>query len=139
MAKQKKLPFPISNNNSKAPFDLIHVNIWGPLGSFLSTSTNGLHYFLTIVDDFSRYSWIHLMYQKCQTRPFIQSFFKLVATQFNLKVKILRSNNGAEFHMEDFFASQGTFHQLSCVETPQQNSIIERKHQHLHNVFFLIF
>jgi hypothetical protein len=79
------------------------------------------------------------MYQKSQTRPFIQSFFKLVATQFNLKVKILRSNNGAKFHLEDFFASQGTLHQLSCVETPQQNSIVERKHQHLHNVFFYYF
>jgi hypothetical protein len=131
MAKQKKLPFPISNNNSKAPFDLIHVDIWGP---FSQQSTNGSHYFLTIVDDFSRYTWIHLMYQKSQTRSFIQSFFKLVATQFNLKVKILRSDNGAEFNMEDFFVSQGTLHQLSCVETPQQNSIVERKHQHLLNV-----
>jgi hypothetical protein len=74
------------------------------------------------------------MYQKSQTRYFIQSFFKLVATQFNLKVKILRSDNGVEFNMEDFFASQGTLHQLSCVETPQQNSIVERKHQHLLNV-----
>jgi hypothetical protein len=131
MAKQKKLPFTISNNNSNSPFDLIHVNIWGP---FSQQSSNGSHYFLTLVDDFSKYTWIHLMYQKSQTRPFIQSFFKLVATQFNLKVKILRSDNGAEFHMEIFFASQGTLHQLSCVETPQQNSLVERKHQHLHNI-----
>jgi hypothetical protein len=32
------------------------------------------------------------------------------------------------------FSDQGTIHQLSCVETTQQNAIVERKHQHLLNV-----
>jgi len=31
LAKQKRLPFPISTSSSNKIFDLLHMDIWGPL------------------------------------------------------------------------------------------------------------
>jgi hypothetical protein len=36
--------------------------------------------------------------------------------------------------MSNFFSSKRVIHQRICVETPQQNAVAERKHQHLLNV-----
>lgn len=47
---------------------------------------------------------------------------------------MVRSDNGTEFLNKELklkFQKLGIVHQLSCVETPQQNGRAERKHKHL--------
>jgi len=79
------------------------------------------------------------MHTKAETRHIIMNFIAFIGTQFDSKVKIIRSDNGPEFLMHDFYASKGIIHQTSCVETPEQNGIVERKHQHLLNSHALSF
>jgi len=131
LAKQHRLPFSTSHTYSNHSFELIHCDIWGP---FSSSSSNGSKFFLTIVDDFTRFTWVYLMHHKSQTRMLLESFYHLIETQFNSKIKCFRTDNGSEFLMTDFFSSKGIIHQLTCVETPQQNAVAERKHHHLLNV-----
>jgi len=121
-AKQKRLPFPLSTSKSKKCFDLIHVDLWGP---YSIPSIHGHKYFLTIVDDYSRYTWIFLLKQKYEVVKILEIFVNFVQTQFETTIKAIRSDNGTEFFMTNFFANKGIIHQTSCVNTPQQNSIVE--------------
>jgi hypothetical protein len=74
------------------------------------------------------------MKQKSETRQHVKDFIQLIETQHNSKVKRVRTDNGIEFIMPQFYASKGIIHQTSCVESPEQNGRVERKHQHLLNV-----
>ena len=74
------------------------------------------------------------MKHKSETSTLIVNFCSFVETQFGVKIKCIRSDNGKEFEMLSFFNSQGIVHQTSCVYTPQQNGTVERKHQHILNV-----
>ena len=125
------MPFFASTHVSDQPFDLVHCDLWGP---FSIPIVDGYKYFLTIDDDFSRCIWIYLLKAKSNTQVLLPQFCAYVETQFNKKIKCIRTDNGTEFLLKEFFKSKGIIHQLSCVETPQQDSIMERKHQHILNV-----
>ena len=108
LAKQKRLSFPISNAIASKPFDLVHMDIWGPLHT---PTHDGHSYFLTILDEFSRCVWIFLMKNKGETRELVKSFCSMVSTQFSVSVKTIRSDQGAGFRMDSFFATHGIVHQ----------------------------
>jgi len=131
LAKQRKLPFPNSTSHAIEPFDVVHVDIWGPCAI---PSLLAYRYFLTIVDDHSRFTWLYPICNKSETRKNLTNFVAYVKNQFGKTIKVVRSDNGLEFNMVDYFDATGIVHQTSCVETPEQNGIVERKHQHLMNV-----
>jgi len=103
-AKQKRLSFPIRTSKSKKYFDLIHVDIWGPSSI---PSIHGHKYFLTIVDDYSRYIWIFPLKQKSKVVKVLENFVVFVETQFETTIKIIRSDNETEFFMTNFFVNKG--------------------------------
>ena len=74
------------------------------------------------------------MISKAETCSHIIHLVTQVEEQFNTSLKIISIDNGVEFSMYDYFSSNGIIHQITCIETPQQNGIVERKHQHLLNV-----
>jgi len=83
---------------------LIHVDIWGP---YLISSIHGHKYFLTIIDDYSRYTWIFPLKQKSEVVKVLENFVVIVQTQFETTIKIIRSDNETEFVMTNFFVNKG--------------------------------
>ena len=86
------------------------------------------------MDDHSRATWVYLMRHKSETYHYLTLFCAMVKTQFKCTVQQVRSDHGSEFisnPMQTYFQQNGIVHQLSCVDTPQQNGVVERKHRHL--------
>ncbi|XP_058746950.1 uncharacterized protein LOC131619928 [Vicia villosa] len=130
-ARQRKLPYNDSTSRALHPYDMIHFDIWGSLDI---KSLHGHSYFLIAVDDCNRYIWITLMKTKSEARQHVINFVKLIEKQYAARVKTVKTDNGPEFNMLEFYATNGIVHQTSCVESSQQNGTVKRKRQHLLNV-----
>ena len=77
MAKHSRPSFPTRSTLTTSPFELIHCDIWG---SFFVPSNSCARYFLTIVDDFTRCTWVYLMQHKSETKSHLISFCALITT-----------------------------------------------------------
>jgi len=63
---------------------------------------------------------------KSEAASIIKSFVNLIHIHFNSKMKCIRTDNGNEFLLKDFYSANDILHQNSCVGTPQQNGTVEK-------------
>ena len=126
--KSHRLPFPTQQiRRATKKLELVHTEICGPMHTDLM---NGSKYFILFIDDFSRYTWIHFMKMKSEAFQMFIKFKALAENEADLKIKTLRSDNGAEFlsnQFQEFLQKNGIIHQLSTPYSPQQNGVCERK------------
>ncbi|GJU81611.1 retrovirus-related pol polyprotein from transposon TNT 1-94 [Tanacetum coccineum] len=106
----------------------IEVNILSPM------SINHEKYTLVIIDEYSRYTWVHFLRKKSQEPEMIMSFIRMVENQNDIKVKQIKTNNRTEFRnheLESFCNKKGISHNFSSPYTPKQNSVAKRKNKTL--------
>ena len=132
-AKHTRVSFPINNKISSHFFHLIHSDIWGP-----STIPNVFRacWFVSLIDDCTRVTWIFLLKQKYDVSFVIPNFHSMVQNQFGVQIKSFRTDNSRDYFnqiLSPYFQLQGILHNSSCVNTPQQNRVAERKNGHLLN------
>jgi len=124
-SKLKNKPFPTSFHRANHIFQLIHMDLIGPI----SESIYGNKYILTIMDDHSRYSWSIFLKNKSDTFSSFANWFNIIKNQFNTRIIFIRTDNGTEFKNNQFtqFCKKfGIQQQFSVPYHPQQNGRIER-------------
>ena len=122
---------PRVNKRASPLFELVHLDVWGPCPVVSST---GFWYFVTFVDDYSRTTWLYLMKNRSELFSNFHVFYAEIYTQFYVFVQNLISYNAKEYlskQFQSFMFQNDILHQTSCVDTPSQNGIAERKNRHL--------
>nr|GFB11975.1 hypothetical protein [Tanacetum cinerariifolium] len=117
--------------NSRQRLHLLHMDLCGPMRI---ASINGKRYVLVIVDNYSRYTWLHFLRSKDEAPEVIIKFLKRITVLLQSPVIIIRTDNGTEFKnhvLKDYFDIVGISHQMSSVRTPQQNRVVERRNRTL--------
>ena len=79
------------------------------------------NYFVTFIDDYTKYTWIYFLCAKSEVLSVFQQFIAYVETQFSSSIKILRSNSGGDYMSGEFHAflqQKGIVSQHSCPYTP---------------------
>nr|GFA57640.1 hypothetical protein [Tanacetum cinerariifolium] len=87
---------------------------------------NGKRYVLVIVDDYSRYTWVHFLRSKDKAPKVIKTFLKRIIVLLQSLVIIIRIDNGTEFKnqaLKEYFDSVGISRQMSSIRKPQQNGV----------------
>ncbi|WZY94078.1 hypothetical protein YC2023_066407 [Brassica napus] len=133
LGKHCRTVFPTSETRYENCFDLVHSDVW----TAPCMSRDSHKYFVTFIDEKSKYTWITMIPSKDRVLEAFMNFQAYVTNQYNATVKILRSDNGGEYTSNAFkshLAKHGIVQQTSCPYTPQQNGVAERKNRHLMEV-----
>ncbi|MCO5606361.1 hypothetical protein L7F22_060549 [Adiantum nelumboides] len=110
---------------------LVHSDVCGPMRT--PSVANNL-YFVTFIDDFSRFCWVYPLKAKSDVFGIFQHYVSMVENETGCKVQTLRTDRGGEYMsgaFKDFLGKKGIKHQCTMPYTPQQNGVAEWKNRSL--------
>jgi hypothetical protein len=95
-------------------------------------SVGGSRYYVSFIDDFSKFSWIYMINYKSDVYHVFLEFQAHVEHLLDAKILTIQSDWGGEYqHLNTYLQSIGIHHRVSCPHTHQQNGVAERKHHHI--------
>jgi hypothetical protein len=105
--------------------------IFGCLGPAID-SFGHKKYYVSFIDDYSKFTWIHLLHHKSEVSKYFLEFQAIVERLLDRKIIAVQSDWGGEYEkLNSLFKSAGISHHVSCPHTHQQNGSAEHKHRHI--------
>nr|GEZ34471.1 hypothetical protein [Tanacetum cinerariifolium] len=107
------------------------MDLFGPTSV---SSISHKWYCLVVTDDFSRFTWTFFLKSKDETSGILKKFITEIENLKDLKVKIIKCDNGGEFRnkeINDFCSQKGIKREFSNARTPQQNGFTKRRNRAL--------
>ena len=93
---------------------------------------HGGFYFITFIDDYTRYGHVYLISYKFEALDCFRRYMRLVENQLDKSIKTLRTDRGREYLYEQFkelYNEKGIARQSTMPYTPQQNGVAERRNR----------
>lgn len=94
IGKACRLPFSSRTSMTHYPLDILHLDVWG-LAPMLFNF--GYKYYLSIMDDYSRFVWLFPLVCKFDVMPTFVTFKRMIENRLNRTIKILQTDGGGEF------------------------------------------
>ena len=119
-------PFPKSGpKRASAPLVLVHSEVCGKLDKSLGLA----EYFLTFIDDHSRFVWTYTLKRKDEVFPKFLEWKSMIENSTDLKLKCLRTDNGGDYLSSKFteYLKSDVRHELTVPNNPEQNGVAERQ------------
>ncbi|CAL9021696.1 unnamed protein product, partial [Prunus brigantina] len=107
----------------------------------LGHTLEGHRYFITFIDDFSRFCYLYLIQTKSSAFEVFKIFKTEVENQLELKIKVLRSDRGGEYYgkydeqgrhpspLARYLQDCGIVAQYTNPGTPQENGVSKRRNR----------
>jgi len=92
--KLAEMKFTESKQREKEPMRLVHSDLCGPMQT---TTLSSNRYFLTLIDDYSRFSVVRLLKSKSEASCAIKEYMATMAVRFGKKPIALRTDNDKEY------------------------------------------
>jgi transposase InsO family protein len=130
LGKMHHTPFPrASTYRAERVLDLVHGDLCGLITPATPSSNK---YFLSVVDDFSRYMWLEVLRSNDEAISFFKKIKALAESDQEVKLRAFRIDRGGEFNSFEFttFCEEaGIRRNTTAPYSPQQNGVVERRNQ----------
>ena len=130
--KHRRSQFPtIGGQRSEEPLGLVHSDVCGKMNA---KSLSGAEYFLTFIDDCTRYVWVYVLKRKDQVFEMFLEWKALVEKSTCQNLKVLCTDNGGEYtsmEFQQYLKKEGVCHEFTVPKTPEQNGVAERMNRTL--------